>query len=96
MPLDLDCNLNGMLDSCELINDPNLDLNANGILDTCECMADCASGGTDGQVNVTDLLELLANWGPGTSCDIAPPGGDGTINVTDLLALLAAWGSCAP
>jgi hypothetical protein len=54
----------------------------------------------DGVVNVTDLLILLAAWGPYTesigcrSPDIAPPGGDGFVNVTDLLALLAAWGPC--
>jgi hypothetical protein len=48
----------------------------------------------DGTVGVTDLLALLAAWGP---CP-PPPGpcaadldGDGTVGVTDLLALLAAW-----
>ena len=57
------------------------------------CPADCSIV-PDGQVNVTDLLALLAGWGSTGSCDMAPPGGDGTINVTDLLALLAAWGPC--
>jgi hypothetical protein len=57
-----------------------------------ECPADCAPP-PDGQVNVTDLLALLAQWGApgGGSCDI---NGDGTVDVTDLLALLAAWGLC--
>jgi hypothetical protein len=55
------------------------------------CPADCAGSG-DGNVNVTDLLALLAQWGGGGSCDVA--GGDGVVNVTDLLALLAAWGAC--
>ncbi len=47
----------------------------------------------DGNVNVTDLLELLAAWGPnpGHAADINE---DGFVNVTDLLALLAAWGGC--
>jgi len=47
----------------------------------------------DGVVNVTDLLNLLAAWGPnpGHAADI---NGDGSVNVTDLLALLAAWGMC--
>ncbi len=72
----------------------DIDTNGNGIIDSCECPADCA-GTPDGNVNVTDLLALLANWGgTPTLCDIAPPGGDGSVNVTDLLALLAAWGSC--
>ncbi|MCH7547721.1 MAG: hypothetical protein IID30_15085 [Planctomycetes bacterium] len=74
----------------------DIDTNDNGIIDTCECPADCANGTPDGNVNVTDLLALLANWGgTPTFCDIAPPGGDGTVNVTDLLALLGAWGACS-
>ena len=53
----------------------------------------------DGMVNVTDLLQLLADWGlcdPVGPCpsDIAPSGGDGTVNVTDLLTLLGDWGPC--
>ena len=47
----------------------------------------------DGQVNVTDLLALLAAWGPCLGC-IEDSNGDGSVNVTDLLALLAAWGAC--
>ena len=52
------------------------------------CLADITG---DGNVNVTDLLALLAAWGPnpGHPADI---NGDGNVNVTDLLALLAAWG----
>ena len=50
-------------------------------------------------VNVTDLLQLLADWGlcdPVGPCpsDIAPSGGGGTVNVTDLLTLLGDWGPC--
>lgn len=72
------------------------DTNNNGIIDSCECPADCAGSTPDGNVNVTDLLALLANWGgTPTLCDFAPPGGDGAVNVTDLLALLGAWGPCA-
>jgi hypothetical protein len=68
-------------------------------IEACEpaggCEEDCAGMTPDGQVDVADLLALLANWGPGATCDVAPaPSGDGVINVTDLLALLAAWGSC--
>lgn len=58
---------------------------------------DCAGDITgDGEVNVFDLLELLAAWGP---CD-APTGcpadltGDDVVNVFDLLELLSQWGSC--
>ena len=55
-------------------------------------------GDLDGnaEVNVQDLLVLLANWGP---CESSIPckgdlNGDGVIDVLDLLLLLANWGSC--
>ena len=44
-----------------------------------------------GAVNVTDLLELLAQWGGPGSADFDD---SGTVNVTDLLTLLANWGPC--
>ena len=58
------------------------------LLPACPADIDCS-----GSVNVTDLLSLLAGWGPnpGHAADI---NGDGQVNVTDLLALLAAWGAC--
>lgn len=45
----------------------------------------------DGQVNVFDLLELLAQWGACSGCK-ADINGDGQVNVFDLLELLAQWG----
>jgi len=48
----------------------------------------------DGATNVTDLLALLAAWGPCPGGCAADINGDETVNVTDLLALLAAWGPC--
>ncbi len=47
----------------------------------------------DGSVAVTDLLAMLAAWGPCASCP-ADLDGDGSVGVIDLLALLAAWGPC--
>jgi hypothetical protein len=56
------------------------------------CPADCAPP-PDGQVDVTDLLALLAQWGMpgGGTCDIDD---DGDVDVNDILAMLAAWGAC--
>lgn len=65
-----------------------------GELDFGLSVPDCnADTNGDGQVNVTDLLELLGAWGP---CDIcnADANEDRSINVTDLLALLGSWGPC--
>lgn len=57
------------------------------------CLADIADSsgpGSDGVVNVFDLILLLSNWntnGPGA--DIAPP--DDVIDVFDLVQLLTYW-----
>ena len=74
------------------------DDNNNGIPDSCEisCVGDFigAGGLPDGQVNVTDLLALLAAWGPCAAPCPPDINTDGNVNVTDLLTLLAAWGAC--
>lgn len=48
----------------------------------------------DGVVGVTDLLALLAAWGPCGECGACPADldGDCAVGVTDLLALLGNWG----
>ena len=66
------------------------DANGDGVPDVCVCVGDT---NTDGSVNVTDLLALLAAWGPNPG-HVADINGDDNVNVTDLLALLAAWGPC--
>ena len=46
----------------------------------------------DGEVDVADILILIANWGssdPAYDLD-----GNGTVSVSDLLLLIAAWGPC--
>lgn len=62
----------------------------------CEtCPADCSPlPGGDGQVDVLDLLDLLADWGVSGPCDFVPPGGDGVVDVSDLIELLSTWGFC--
>lgn len=61
------------------------------------CSADVAIP-KDGNVNVVDLLDLLAAWGPclpdcPTPC-YADIDKSGTVNVVDLLDLLSQWGTC--
>jgi hypothetical protein len=56
------------------------------------CPWDCTHP-PDGQVNVSDFLSILSQWGNvGSSCDID----GGGVGVTDFLALLAHWGPCPP
>ncbi len=45
----------------------------------------------NGVVGASDVLHLLANWGPCKGC-LADLNGDGTVGASDLLALLADWG----
>jgi hypothetical protein len=84
-----DCNENWIPDECDIADGTSEDINDNGIPDECETLEDVNG---DGVVDVTDLLELLADWGETGVCDF---NGDGIVDVTDLLMLLAAWGPCA-
>ncbi|NNM26816.1 MAG: VCBS repeat-containing protein [Phycisphaerales bacterium] len=44
----------------------------------------------DGDVDFTDLLQVLADWGPCPGC-AADLDGDGSVGFTDLLEVLAGW-----
>ncbi len=48
----------------------------------------------DGHVGVSDLLILLASWGPCADCNDCPADlvGDCSVGVADFLLLLANWG----
>lgn len=64
------------------------------MLNTSDLVPCPADSNSDSQVNVTDLLTLLAAWGPCPAPCAADSNSDGNVNVTDLLTLLGAWGSC--
>jgi hypothetical protein len=91
-----DCNVNGLLDTCEIAAGYSPDSNQNGVIDTCEslllpCPTDFnQSGSTDG----ADLGLLLSAWGasnqPGFDLD-----SNGRIDGADLGLLLSGWGACA-
>lgn len=68
------------------------DANNNGIPDECECPADLDG---NGNVGVSDLLILLAAWGPCPGGCTGDLDADEVVGVGDLLILLAGWGSCA-
>ena len=54
------------------------------------CVADLDANGS---VGVSDLLSLLASWGPCKGCP-ADFDDSGDVGVSDLLVLLANWGPC--
>ncbi len=85
-----DCNNNGVLDLCDIVDGNSDDDNNNGILDECECPWDLDD---DDVVGTTDLLLLLGAWG--TDPDGPPDfNGDGNVGTSDLIELLGNWVSC--
>lgn len=55
----------------------------------------------DADVDLSDLAQLLANYGTTTGAcyedgDIEPPGGDGDVDLSDLAELLAHYGETCP
>jgi hypothetical protein len=62
-----------------------------GYCDTAGCSSDLSG---DGVVNVTDLLSLIAVWGPCPSACDADFDNSGTVDVADLLTLIGDWGAC--
>ncbi len=60
-------------------------------LDGAPCPADLTG---DGSVGITDLLIVLALWGPCLPDCFGDFDGDGTVGILDLLTLLANWGAC--
>lgn len=65
-----------------------------GILDLTVIVRCAADVDANGEVDINDLLQLLAAWGP--CAQPCPPdtNWDGTVDITDLLELLAVWGPC--
>ena len=64
------------------------------ILPRGKCVADV---NCDGNANITDLLSVVAQWGPCSPPPAPCPGDtnyDGTVNITDLLNVVAGWGKC--
>ncbi len=85
-----DCNDNGVLDLCDIVDGDSDDDNNNGVLDECECPWDLDD---DDVVGTTDVLFLLGAWGrnPDHPADFD---GDGNVGAADLIELLGNWGPC--
>ncbi|MBC8202197.1 MAG: hypothetical protein H8E91_00040 [Planctomycetes bacterium] len=65
------------------------------ITESTVCVGDIT--GNNGEVDIEDLLLLIAEWGSvGGPADISGENGhpDGIVDISDLLALIAAWGIC--
>lgn len=71
MAMALDCDSSGILDSCEIMDDPGRDQNGNGILDECEAPSSCTVNGfpvrgdfncSGGNPTVQDIFDFLGAW----------------------------------
>lgn len=56
----------------------------------CLCTADLDASG---DVAFSDLLNVLASWGPCPGCP-ADLDGDGTVRTSDLMLVFSSWGPC--
>ena len=66
------------------------DNGGNTVSDDCPLLCPDISG--DGQVDITDLLEVISDWGLFDSpADVT---NDGVVNVSDLLSIISNWGPC--
>lgn len=61
---------------------------------TCDEVTCPADLNRSGEVDIQDLLALLATWGPCPQPCATDLSGDGQVDVSDLLMLLGAWGAC--
>jgi hypothetical protein len=91
----IDCNANGVIDSCEIAAGISPDNNHNGRPDSCDsafsgCPADLSG---DGVVNGADLGLVLSAWGR-TGVLLEDLDHDGIVNGADLGLVLSGWGPC--
>ncbi len=87
-----DCNGNGTLDICDIADGTSLDVDGDGLPDECDCPGDIDG---DNDVDLTDLAQLLANYGTvsGAAYEDGDLDGDGDVDLSDLAALLAVYGT---
>ena len=86
----MDCNGNMIPDSQDIADGTSTDYNTNDVPDECECLADLDQ---DGEVAVSDLLTVIAQWGNDDS-GLGDINHDGTVGVHDVLYALNSWGVC--
>ena len=71
---------------------PSFTIDPDGVSDAIPQVACSADIDSDGEVNVNDLLALLASWSTGACADIS---GDARVDQDDFLYMVGTWGSCS-
>ena len=105
----IDCDDDGIADSCQIAEGSSEDCNSNFVPDACDIAdgtsEDVGANGIpdececpwdlngDDFVGIADLLDLVFSFGPCIGCP-ADFDGDGVVGILDLLALLQNFGPC--
>ena len=78
--------------ACDIADGSSSDGNGNGIPDECECLGDLDG---DGAIGLSDLAQLLANYGTtnGAEYEDGDLDGDGDVDLSDLAGLLSVYGT---
>jgi hypothetical protein len=84
----LDCDDNAVPDECQIAANASLDINHNGVLDECEDFGDADS---DGDVDVNDLIIVVALWGPCPAPCVADWDGNAVVDINDLILVFLTW-----
>ena len=94
---DADCDGDGIIDIGQILDGTYEDSDGNGVPDCCDeetpCPSCAADLNFDNEVNVHDVLILIAWWGPCANCS-ADINQDGDVNIEDLLYIIGSWGDC--
>ena len=101
-----DCDLNGIMDVCEIAEDPTLDCNEDGLLDICGIEdglhVDCNGNGVPDECDVADPdMDLNGNGIPDECECLADLSGatictpDGIVGTDDILAVIGFWDTTA-
>ena len=92
-----DCDTNGLIDSCELEDDPTLDCDEDGVLDVCQTLVDCNNNSIPDSCDLLDPANDQNNNGEIDSCEcLSDINEDGAVTIDDLLAVIGYWGSSVP
>lgn len=87
-----DCDANGVIDYCQILDDPTLDMDGTGVLDSCEaaCVADITG---DGVLNFDDINAFVLYYL--ASAPQADLDKNGVLNLDDIAAFATSFiGGC--
>jgi len=96
-----DCNLNGVLDTCDIEEDPTLDCDFDGEIDSCATadglVEDCNGNTIPDSCELQDPDNDQNGNGELDDCEcVGDADGDEVVNVNDLLLIVGYWGNDTP